>query len=293
MPAAETQNQFEYTQAFDDRVIEPHDPNLYRFDAVADGVDTFADVDEEQLERYREQGYVVVNKALSPAETQSSLDALVDLVNGVNPSFRGVQFEAWARDRLPKMSADEKQDAVRKMWSMIDHDPRVKAIAEHPQLLATLRKLMGGEPKLFQDMALFKPPGGGTEKPWHQDKAYFDVDVDAPVVGVWIALDEASPENGCMHVIPGSHRDGPVLHFKRRDWQICDTDVQTQRDVVVPLKPGGLFMFDGLLHHGTPSNNSRNRRRALQLHYTTSDAKWLDEAYRLGIFGPEGKNVTC
>ena len=56
-------------------------------------------------------------------------------------------------------------------------------------------------------MALLKPPRG-REKPWHQDHAYFNLPLDTPIVGVWIALDEATPENGCMHVIPGSHREG-------------------------------------------------------------------------------------
>src|SRR5690606_35073346 len=119
-----------------------------------------------------------------------------------------------------------RQNYIRKFSSFVNYDERLMAMSNHPELLALVRRLMGAEPALFQDMGLCKPPHGGREKPWHQDKAYFNYAVDAPVVGVWIALDEASAENGCMHVIPGSHREGPVIHFKRRDWQICDTDVQ-------------------------------------------------------------------
>ena len=56
-------------------------------------------------------------------------------------------------------------------------------------------------------------------------------------------------------------------HFKRRDWQICDTDVAVDRDVAVPLKPGGVLFWHGMTHHGSPRNRSGLRRRALQLHY--------------------------
>ena len=112
-------------------------------------------------------------------------------------------------------------------------------------------------------------------------------------MGVWIALDDATVENGCMHVLPGSHKEGAVVHFKRRDWQICDTDILGQSITAVPLKAGGLMFFDGLLQHGTPHNPTTQRRRALQFHYCAKDAKWTDEDARLAVFGSEGKDVTC
>ena len=76
----------------------------------------------------------------------------------------------------------------------------------------------------------------------------FNLPEGTTVVGVWIALDEATPENGCLHVIPGSNIEGPMIHFKRRDWQICDTDVPIGRDTMVPLKPGGCLFWHGLTH---------------------------------------------
>ncbi|HEX6971123.1 MAG TPA: phytanoyl-CoA dioxygenase family protein, partial [Limnochordia bacterium] len=109
----------------------------------------------------------------------------------------------------------------------------------------------------------------------------------------WIALDPATAENGCMHVIPGSHRDGPVVHFQRRDWQICDRDVAVGRDTFVELAPGGCLIFDGMIHHGTPPNRSPLRRRALQFHYKPASVQWTSREERLAIFGSEGKDVTC
>ena len=281
------------SERFDTRSPDVYDPTLYRFDVVADSVRRFADVGDAQVELFRLNGYLVIREAFGPPEVEAALAGLQHLIEGKNPAFHGVQFESWARERLDEMSAQEKQDAIRKLSRFSAHDERLKAIAHDPALLDVVRRLVGGEPAIFQDQALIKPPGRGTEKPWHQDKAFFNIDVDAPVVGVWMALDPATAENGCMHVIPGSHRDGPVPHFRRRDFQICDADVETARDVIVPLEPGGLLFFDGLIHHGTPANRSPNRRRALQFHYTTADARWLDEAYRLGVFGSEGSGAAC
>jgi phytanoyl-CoA hydroxylase len=128
---------------------------------------------------------------------------------------------------------------VRKLMSFVTYDERLKAMAEHPELLSLMRRVMDGEPDLFQDMALLKGPGG-REKPWHQDCAYFDIAIGTPVIGIWIALDEASEENGCLHILPGTHREGPSEHFKVRDWQICDSSVQTKRSVTVPLPPAAV-----------------------------------------------------
>ena len=151
---------------------------------------------------------------------------------------------------------------------------------------------------MFQDMALIKPPSIGREKPWHQDCAYFDVPPHSAIVGVWIALDEAGLDNGCMRILDGGHREGPQIHFERRDWQICDTDVETLHTsqhpiVAVPLKPGGCMFFSGLLPHGTPHNTSDKRRRALQFHYRPASTETIPTEERLAVFGSEGKDVTC
>lgn len=278
---------------FDDGKVEEYPADLYPFDTAAEGVEGFSAVTDVELGRFREQGYLVIRHAFTPQETAAALEGLLDLIDGKVPEFAGIQFEARARDRLDTIRREEKQDYVRKLMAFTPYDARLDAIANHPALMAIIRALVNDEPMKFQDMALLKPPGGGREKPWHQDKAFFDMDVNNPVVGAWIALDPATPENGCMHVIPGSHNEGPVVHFARRDWQICDDQVRTTRDVMVPLEPGGVLLFDGLIHHGTPANRTNQRRRAVQFHYTGRNAIWTSQEARLAIFGSEGKDVEC
>jgi len=271
---------------------------LYRYDRTANKrVSTIDDVTEEDLGFFQEHGYLVVDDFLDDGEVTRATEGMLSLLeraagDGVALDD-AVQFEDGLADDLgdPAEVAPERlQRYVRKFMWFSDHSEGMRAPSEREDLQELLSTLVRGEPDMFQDMALIKPPGG-REKPWHQDKAYFDVALDAPVVGVWIALDEATPENGCMHVVPGSHRDGPVVHFDRRDWQICDTDVQVDEDVMVPLEPGGALLFDGLLHHGTPPNGSDRLRRALQFHYTAADAEWVEDGH--DVFGSEGKDVEC
>ncbi len=277
-----------------DVVADLHPPELYQPAAVADGVEHLADIGPAQVAFYREHGYLVVRQAFTPAEVQAATAGLVDLIMGTRPDFKHVYFEGKAKEILPTLGPEQRQDAVRKLGVFIEFDARLKALSHHPELRRALRPLLGGaEPELFQDMALIKPPRLGREKPWHQDKAYFEYALGTPVVGVWIALDEATVENGCMQLLPGRHKEGPILHFQRRDWQICDQTILGTKSVAVPLKPGGLLLFDGMLPHGTPHNSSPKRRRALQFHYLPAGTPKVPPEERLRHFGGEGKNVSC
>jgi phytanoyl-CoA hydroxylase len=266
---------------------------LYRPIAEARGLERLDEFGAPHLDAFREQGFLVFNAAFSAAETQAALDGLLDVVTGKYPEFRTFQYEKAARALLPTLTPDQRQDAVRKVDKLARYEARVRAIVEHPQLLAVLEQLLGGRPVLLNDQALLKPPRIGREKPWHQDLSAFNYPTDSPVVGCWVALDCVSHENGCMHVIPGSHQQGPVTHFVRRDVQICDTAVATDRIVAVPLDPGGLLVFHGLLHHGTPPNDSPRRRRALQFWYARDGLQKHSHEEHQAIWGSTGKDEVC
>jgi phytanoyl-CoA hydroxylase len=272
---------------------EEHAPELYAATGIAEPIDSLDAFDYDALRRYTQDGYLAVENAFDPAEVQEALSGLDDLVMGRREGYDGISFEAKSRELLPTLTLENRLDAVRKFWKFTEYEPRLKAIAEHPKLMGVLRRILLETPRMFQDMALVKPPKIGREKPWHQDHAYFDFPLGTRIVGVWIALDEATLENGCMRVLSGAHREGPRLHFKKRDWQICDAEMAGCRPIAVPLRPGGLMLFDGLLPHGTPTNFSSARRRALQFHYHNESATRGTLEERLSIFGSEGKNVTC
>ena len=282
-------------------VYDPYGPGetpegLFDYTGIAQGIDGLDAFGEQHAAFFKEQGYLVVHHAFTPAEVAAALDGLLDLIEGKRLDFirsKGLQFETKAKGLLHTLTREQRQDYVRKLNQYVAYEPRLKAMADHPKLLRAVSRLLGGAaPELFANQAMLKPPLIGREKPWHQDHAFFNVPMGTPVVGCWIALDEALPENGCMHIIPGGHT-APIVHFKRRDWQICDDHVDTGGILAVPLQPGGLLFFDGLLPHGTPPTRSPKRRRALQFHYLPDRTGRIPDAERLAVFGSEGKDVTC
>src|SRR5690606_32936418 len=176
------------------------------------------------------------------------------------------------------------------------HEP-LAALAFDKQLLTAMERRIGLSPEMFQDMAMIKPPQG-REKPWHQDHAYFNHPLETEVVGVWISLTEVTPDSGGMYLLEGGHRRGPAPHFIRRDWQICDGVVDELAAnglaiVTAAMSPGDALLFSSKLPHGTPINRSNRQRWALQLHFRASGVDECSDDERLGLFGSEGKNVSC
>ena len=272
----------------------PYPLDLYRFDTAAKGISGgFPAVTEADIEYFHQYGYLVINDAFSATEVEEALAGMVHLMDGECPDFRAIQFEPSLVKQKDTLEGQERRDAIRKIFRFVDYEQRLNAMAAHSGLLGVLARIMDDTPELFQDMALVKPPRFGSEKPWHQDCAYFNLQEGTTVVGVWIALDEATPENGCLHIIPGSNTEGPMIHFKRRDWQICDTDVPVGCDTMVPLKPGGCLFWHGLTHHGSPANQSEQRRRALQFHYKPASSGEVTTQERLAVYGSDGKDVDC
>jgi len=252
-----------------------------------------------QVQRYAAQGWLAVSGVFSRDEVRTATTALADFIHGRIAPADGrthVQEEPVLRqaDGTPAPETPEAREVrVRKVFDFTHHDPRLQALTAQPRLRALLAQLIGPQSNLIQDMALLKPPRVGSEKPWHQDTAYFDWLPLGGIVGCWIALDPATVENGCMQVIPGTHLEGPVAHFHRRDCQIADARVQVQRAVAVPLAPGGVLFFSGLIHHGTPPNRSADRRRALQFHYAAAGCRRMSFEEHAALFAEGGLYAGC
>jgi ectoine hydroxylase-related dioxygenase (phytanoyl-CoA dioxygenase family) len=281
-------------QTIDSISSMPYDGALYNPGMLVEPIESLAHINDATIEQYHELGFISVAKAFSSERVQSARDALVSLVSSEIPVGTELQFEAEAKDILDTLSPEEKQDYVRKFMWFSHLSPATLDFMQDPALLEIVETILGGPSEMFQDMALLKPPGFGREKPWHQDHAYFNIPEGTKVVGVWIALDETFPENGCMHFLPGGHKEGPIPHWSRRDWQICDSEVLGKNgQVATPLPAGGCLIFDGLTPHGTPTNKSDARRRALQYHYVLKGTPRTTTEERIKIFGDEGKNVSC
>ena len=272
----------------------PGPDRLYRFDRSAEALAAPDALTDAHVDAFRRDGFVAVENVLTLEEVGRARQALDDLIHGrVSGAEEVVQPEPEVRHRWDAMDAAERADSVRKLYLFVEHEPRLNALTLHPAVHGVLERLLGEPCHLIQDMALLKPPFIGTEKPWHQDAAYFGWAPFERIVGVWIALDPATPENGCMHVLPGTHLSGPVPHVHERDCQIPDERVEVERDVLVPLAPGGALFFSALVHHGTPPNRSPRRRWAVQFHYAGRSARPIDRREHAALYFEQDHYAGC
>ncbi len=259
----------------------------------------------DEINRFREEGYLAFDGLLSREELETARERLKELVRetaaesaqgSVLTRRDGGRFHVQLEPGTDcsTLSAEEVELKVRKLMWYCDVDPFFSRLAEgHPRLRGVLESLLGAGAMLFQDMALVKPPLIGSEKPWHQDNAYFAVTPLEQVVGVWIALDAATVENGCMHVIPGGHREGARRHHHTTDCTIVPERLDAGQAVPIPLPAGGVLFFMGMLPHQTPPNRSSHRRRALQFHYRGADTTTVSREVYDTIFNDHGEPASC
>ena len=268
--------------------------NLYCCERVADVPSLPEAITDSHVAEYWRDGYIAFENVLTSDEVATAREALSDLIHDKVPGYKGLEPEAEQKEIWPTLSPSERADKVRKVFLFSAYEPRLRGIGvEHPAIQRILTRLLGEAPHMIQDMALLKPPHGGREKPWHQDMAYFRWGPPEKIIGIWIALDPATAENGCMHVLPGTHREGPVPHYHLRDCQIADERVEISRDVIVPLAPGGVLFFSSLLHHGTPPNRSATRRWALQYHYRAESALPINRREHADLYFDGDIYVGC
>ena len=156
-------------------------------------------------------------------------------------------------------------------------DTGVRGVAEllelacHPDILDAVEQLMGPDLILWGSQVFSKPAGDGLAIPWHQDGQYWPVR-PLRTVTVWIAIDRADADNGCMRVIPGTHTQGLMDHAATDDEGLAlnqgvadPIDETTARDVV--LEPGQFSMHDAMVVHGSNANRSGRRRCGWAIRY--------------------------
>jgi len=169
---------------------------------------------------------------------------------------------------------------------------------QHPELFEWLfsDEVMGlVQPLLGPDIALFashficKPKGNGKRVPWHEDSAYWRGMLDRmEVVTVWLAIDPASPENGCMYVVPRTHNTGKSGFSDYDDISseaaVFPTEItRTQRNdaaaVAIELQANQCSLHDGRLIHGSPPNTSDLRRCGYTMRFISTRSRFNREDF--------------
>lgn len=164
--------------------------------------------------------------------------------------------------------------ALSKVFRVHRSEPLFRRFACDPRVLDLVESILGPDLDCFLSQFIFKLPGA-LGQPWHQDAFYFPFDRE-PQVGVWLAVTEATLDNGPLWVLPGSHREPvhPVVPDRREHAnfayvEIVDHDMSGA--IPVLMAPGdALFFHSGLMHKST-DNESTHKRAAMVYHYGESE----------------------
>jgi len=231
----------------------------------------------EQKSFYADNGYLLVPGMVAAdvlAELRSRIDAIQ---NGASAATQGAMYEQGA-------TATAARPALRKLSFLATHDAFFRGVASTPKILDTVAELTGGAEhvSLYADQAMLKPAFHGSEKPLHQDNSYFRVTPMDFGVTCWLAIDDATVENGCLHYIPGSHKLGLIPHRQIPDTpHLVPEDESGLAPLVACPVPAGWAVFHHLLTlHNSGANNSVKSRRGWAMHYINAAVDPVDEKRR-------------
>lgn len=220
-----------------------------------------------QLSQYHRDGFVIAPQVFPEQEVARLREHYMELrARGTWPGdASGTDIGAAdPMKKFPRMIHMHHWDDVSLRWLL---DPRLNRC---------LTQLLGREPMAVQSMLYFKPPGARGQAV-HQDQAYLRVE-PATCVAAWLALDDCDEENGCMQLVPGSHKI-PMLCTQAADPQESISDLTVpvpagMRTVPAIMKAGDVLFFNGFVIHGSFRNASTHRfRRALIGHYLMGEAE--------------------
>lgn len=224
-------------------------------------------MNEINLQDWQDNGYVIVRGLLNPAEMEelsTNINKMLDgelkpdlPMDGVVPEGFGMGWEPGLADRtdLPR------RERVRLVsWLYYQHS-YFKKSAAHPAIYDVVAKLFGSGVQIFGDAVFIKPAHHGIAAAPHQDTAFWNK-LNPNAINFWMAVDPATVENGCLYVIPGSHKvDLPHHSDPIMSWYLDETQADFDKQIPIELAPGdAIFMDSALIHRSYPNQSDKTRR---------------------------------
>lgn len=239
----------------------------------------------DELDHYHEHGYVVRRGLFGPEELAPWLARLGALIRGEVPRPDGMVLMRDVMVVKGAVAPTSEEAAVAKIQDF-DLDPVLRTYTDHSRILDEIEPITGEHIVSIHNMLINKPPAVDGRHPLHQDLLYFPFRPADRIVASWTALERVDRENGCLAVVPGSHR-GELLPHENPDWEYVNmayfgaagVGAHPER-VHLEMEPGDTAFFHPLLLHGSGRNRSPGFRRAISSHYAAADCRYLDARHR-------------
>jgi len=224
--------------------------------------------------QFARDGFVIVENLFSPLE----------MTNAKNEVRRILDEHKAKTGAYPKNGVHVGLTVASAHFRGLNADPRI---------VDMLEECVSPNLEFWSDKIVFKSAGVDFGSPWHQDWPYWH---GANKFSVWLALDDATRENGCLRVIPGSHKtkanhggeDKEGIGFTNR---MRPEDVDESKAIDVPLQAGGAILFHDLLLHSSYKNQSGKDRWAMISTYRDASQDDLCYPFATGAFMVRGKQT--
>jgi phytanoyl-CoA hydroxylase len=225
---------------------------------------------QEQIEQYDNQGYIIIQGGCSD-----------DLIDAFNAHVHAIRSEdplpAWAKPRRKQDQEITEQDRFSiRLFNPHLHDGFSLQVMKLPIVRGALAQVLGDEAVGVQSMYFYKSPGSPGQAA-HQDYYYIRNDPNT-LTAAWVAMEYTNEENGCLYVIPGSHKSGLLPHGKVKNveehesWTDETEGIDLSEEIPVILNKGDILIFDSLLIHSSTRNRSNRWRRSYVCHYIRHDS---------------------
>jgi ectoine hydroxylase-related dioxygenase (phytanoyl-CoA dioxygenase family) len=202
---------------------------------------------------YRDNGYLLARGVFDAAEVDDMRDAIARILENVGGT---------EHDRSHTWSGVDQSLQLKGFHDLAYHDAVFTRMVAHPRIVGVLTDLIGPNVQLHHSKMLVKPPEQGAPFPMHQDYPYFPHERHT-VLAASVHLDETDEENGCLHVVPGSHKLGPLE--AHGDSHTVDHPLES--GTPCPAAPGDVLFFNYLTIHGSGVNRSARTRRNVLFQY--------------------------
>lgn len=218
-------------------------------------------ITDDQKKQFAEQGYFILEDVF----TQAEMDALA----------AHIEAHHWKHEAALKEVGTQgisRAGEISFTSHLAEEDEHVRRFTQRPEFVAITTTLLGPDVDLYWNQSVFKGPEGEKQFPWHQDDGYTPVD-PSPYLTLWLALNDATPDNGCISVLPGSHKRGLLPHRPDPIGLTCHELDDPDQGVLVPVRGGSLAVFSSLTVHKSGVNRSQGFRKAYIIQYSHAGLK--------------------
>ena len=215
---------------------------------------------DEQVDFFHENGYLALESMTTATEVEWLIGIYDRLFVESAGREEGNQYDLAGTDE------EDEPLSLPQLVNPINYAPELSDIQLKTNARQVAEQLRGPDVELQGEFAIMKPPETGAPAPWHQDEAYWKEELEYNSIGVWVPLQEATLENGCMQFIPGSHKSEVLPHHSiGHDPRIHGLEVDacdSSTAVACPLPAGGATIHHCRTLHYTGPNRSAGVRRA-------------------------------